>query len=169
MAKPEPNMAFRARPGYHPRMQISVSIFSQMLRYVASLDIDVEWLLRSSGLDPEILKTPDARIPIETHFAIQEEAIRISKDEFFGLHAGEFAEAGSYSILGYMMINCRNLLEAGKKSERYARIVTTVLQVRTQIGLRKVRLIYSPSAFGRRSRGTTTIASFPAQSGRCGA
>lgn len=52
-------------------------------------------------------KISDARIPIETYLLIREEAARVTNDPYFGLHMGEFAEAGSWSILGYMMMILR--------------------------------------------------------------
>ena len=36
-----------------------------------------------------------------------------------GLHMGEFVEAGSWPILGYMMVNCKTLGETFEKSGRY--------------------------------------------------
>ena len=127
--------------------EISVSKFSQLIRYVSSINIDADGLMRSKGLDPNILDKPDARIPVVTFLAILEEAIRLSEDEYFGLHAGQFAEVGNFSIVGYLMMNCRDLREVSYKSQRYERIVSTSIQNRTRFGLRKVRSIYSTPAF----------------------
>jgi AraC-like DNA-binding protein len=123
------------------RAEISAAMVSQMLRYASSRGIDTGALLSSLGVEPSFLDSPDARLPAETYLALQEEAAALSGDEYFGLHMGEFTETGSYSILGYLMMNCRNLAEASEKSMRYARIIGTMIQVRMQIGFGKVKLI----------------------------
>ncbi len=105
------------------RLDVSASILSQMFSYLASLRIDTESLLASLGFDPVAFKSPDARIPVEEYIRIGDEAARVSGDPGFGLHMGEFAEPGSWSILGYMMMNCRTLADAFDKSAKYCRII----------------------------------------------
>jgi hypothetical protein len=88
-----------------------------LVRYLSFLKVDIGRLFWTVGVDPVILKSPDARIQLEKYIAIEDEAVRVTNDPYFGLHMGEFAEAGSWSILGYMMMNCRTLGEALEKSE----------------------------------------------------
>ncbi len=123
-------------------ISVSVTLLGQMLIYLRSLGIDNEAYLRSFGMDPSVVLAPDARIPVETYLLIQEEAARRVNDPCFGLHMGEYAQAGSWSIIGYMMMNCRTLAEAFEKAGRYARIIGNLIDARARIGLNKVRLIY---------------------------
>ncbi len=94
-----------------------------MFSYLRSLAIDTEALLSSLGLSGAELMAPDSRLPIERYARIEEAAARAAGDPYFGLHMGEFAEAGSWSILGYMMMNCRSVAEAIEKSTRYCRVI----------------------------------------------
>jgi AraC-like DNA-binding protein len=55
---------------------------------------------------------------------------------------GEFAQPGSWSILGYLMMNCKTLGEAFEKTGRYQRIIGNLITARAELGLGKVRLIY---------------------------
>jgi hypothetical protein len=55
---------------------------------------------------------------------------------------GEFAEAGSWSILGYMMMNCRNLGEAFEKSGRYSRIIGNLIEARAELGFNKIKAVF---------------------------
>jgi hypothetical protein len=48
---------------------------------------------------------------------------------------GEFSEAGGYSIIGYMMMNCATLGEAFQKASRYSRIVGNLIKSRVSAGL----------------------------------
>ena len=73
-------------------ISVSVTVLSQMFLYLSFLEVDIDEFLRSLGVDPAIVKTPDARMPLETYLLIQDEAARFTNDPYFGLHMGEFAE-----------------------------------------------------------------------------
>ncbi|MBI9043185.1 MAG: AraC family transcriptional regulator [Anaerolineaceae bacterium] len=55
---------------------------------------------------------------------------------------GEHAEAGSWSILGYMMMNCRTVAEAAEKSGRYQRIIGNLITVDVKIHLNRIKAVY---------------------------
>ena len=120
---------------------VSVTVLSQMFLYLTSLNIDAEAFLRSLGVDPEIVKSPDGYIPVETYLLIEDGAADYTRDPYFGLHMGEFAEAGSWSILGYMMMNCKTLGEAFEKAGRYSRIIGNQIQARVEFFDNKIKII----------------------------
>jgi AraC-like DNA-binding protein len=121
---------------------VSATLLSQIFIYLDALKFDTNAFLRSFGIDPSRVRSPDARIPIETYLQIQDEAAVSLKDPYFGLHVGEFAEAGSWSILGYMMMNCKNVGEAFEKSVRYARIIGNLIEVKMERQPRQSKLIF---------------------------
>ena len=137
--------------GYHSRMNkqitpepisVSVTVLSQLFLYLASLKVDVDAFLQTLGIDPASVKSPDARIPVETYLLIQDQAAEYVHDPYLGLHMGEFYEAGSWSILGYMMMNCKNLAEAAEKSGRYQRIIGNLIETRSQFQFNKFKAIF---------------------------
>lgn len=119
---------------------VSVSVLSQLFSYLTSLNVDVDVFLRSLDLDPEEVKEPDTYLPIETYLLIQDQAAEYVNDPYLGLHMGEFAEAGSWSILGYMMTNCNTLGEALGKSGRYSRIIGNLIEGSTHLRLNKIKI-----------------------------
>ena len=121
---------------------VSVTVLSQMFLYLHSLKVDIDTFLCSLGVDPEMVKSPDARMPIETYLLIQDEAAEYVHDPYFGLHMGEFAEAGSWSILGYMMMNCKTLGEAFEKSGRYSRIIGNLIEARLELKFNKAKVVF---------------------------
>lgn len=132
---------------------VSVTVLSQMFLYLTSLKVDIDALLRSLGVDPESVKSPDAYIPIETYLLIQDGAAEYVHDPYFGLHMGEFAEAGSWSILGYMMMNCKTLGEAFEKSGKYSRIIGNTIESRAELKFKKVRVVvFTPPHAPKMSR-----------------
>ena len=150
MTFPATTMFFGANISYYCPMNnvpepitVSITVLNQMFLYLNSLNVAIDAFLRSLDVDPTAVKQPDTRIPIETYLLIQDEAARYTNDPSFGLHMGEFAEAGSWSILGYLMMNCQTLGEAFEKSGRYSRIVGNLIEGRVKIRFNKITLILS--------------------------
>ncbi len=154
------NVFFDADLSYHSRMShppepisVSVTVLSQMFVYLASRKVDVDRFLRSIGIEPALVKSPDAHIPVDTYLFIQEKAAQHTNDPYFGLHMGEFAEAGSWSILGYVMMNCKTLGQAFEKSARYARIIGNMIESRAELQENKVKVIvFTPPHVPQMSR-----------------
>lgn len=131
MSKPYPSS------GIH----VTVTILKQMFLYLASLNIDTDALLNSLDIPPESVKMPDGYIPFETYLRIEAAAAELTQDPYFGLHMGEHAEPGSWSILGYLMMNCKTLGEAFEKSGRYSRIIGNLIKGEAQFRFNKIRVI----------------------------
>jgi hypothetical protein len=132
---------------------LSVSVLSQLLRYLAHLHIDGATVLRGAGVDAWLLKHPDIPMSLEDHVPIEEEAVRLSGDPYFGFHMGEYFEPGDWSILSYVMMNCRALGEASEKAARYQNIIGSVIHAGGYLGLGKVTVVLStPPEVPRLSR-----------------
>lgn len=123
-------------------ISVSMTLLSQMFLYLASQQVDVDDFLRSLGVDPLDVRSPDRRVPLETYLMIQDAAADVTRDPCFGLHMGEYAEAGSWSILGYMMMNCKTLEQAFEKSRRYMRIIGNLIEGRVEAGSNTIKAIY---------------------------
>ncbi len=143
------SMSFDAKLRYDNAMEtssepitVSVSVLNQMFLYLSALQVDIDAFLRSIGVDPEMVKAPDTRLPIETYLHIQDQAAEYVHDPFFGLHMGEYAEPGSWSIVGYLMMNCKTLGEAFEKSGRYQRIIGNLIEARAELGIKKVKAVF---------------------------
>ena len=64
-------------------IKVSVTVLSQMFLYLNALKVDIDTFLCSLGVDPARVKSPDARIPIETYLLIQDEAAVYTNDPYF--------------------------------------------------------------------------------------
>jgi AraC-like DNA-binding protein len=124
-------------------ISVCVTVLSQMFLYLKSLDVDVDVFLRSIGIEPVSVKAPDCRIPIEKYLYIQESAAEYTHDVSFGLHMGEYAEPGSWSILGYLMMNCATLGEALEKSGRYSRIIGNLIDATAHLRFTRLQLVFN--------------------------
>jgi AraC-like DNA-binding protein len=148
MTFPAQNMTIGAKIRYDWRMtspepiSVSATVLAQLFLYLDSRRVDIDAFLRSLDIEPETVRSPDSYIPVETYLRIQDEAAEHIHDPYLGLHMGEFVQPGSWSILGYLMMNCKTLGEAFEKSGRYQRIIGNMIDARIEIGLGKLRAIY---------------------------
>lgn len=124
-------------------IRVSTTVLKQMYLYLDSLEVDIPAFLQSLGLEPTLVDAPDAYIPIETYLLIQDQAAEYVVDPYFGLHMGEYAEAGSWSILGYLMMNCSTLGEAFEKSSRYHRIIGNLISAEPKFRFKKIKMVFS--------------------------
>jgi AraC-like DNA-binding protein len=148
MTFPAKNVTVSAKIRYDWRMTtlepiiVSATVLAQMFLYLDSLKVDIDAFLRSLAIEPRTVRSPDAYLPVETYLRIQDEAAGYVNDPYLGLHMGEFAQPGSWSILGYLMMNCMTLGEAFEKAGRYQRIIGNMITARPVFGLGKVRMVY---------------------------
>jgi AraC-like DNA-binding protein len=122
-------------------IHVTVALLKQMFLYLAARQIDSDEFLRSLGIDPAPFKSPDGYMSIETYLHIEDAAAEYTQDPYFGLHMGEYAEPGSWSIIGYLMMNCKNLGDAFEKSARYSRVIGNLIGGEAQFRFNKVRVI----------------------------
>ena len=126
------------------QLDVSVSLLSHVVRSVTEAGHDGLSLLRSHGLADDILSNPDRRVRADVYLAIQNEAAAICSDTSFGFHLGQTTAPGSFSILGYLMMNCRTLGEALRMSDKYHRFMGTLFEWRTRFGLRTFTATATP-------------------------
>ncbi len=112
-----------------PVVEIAISFIFQMLRYLSSVGIDPDQFLKEAGVNITQTDSPDSRVSIQQFYRIQENALLVTDDKTFGLHLGEFVEAGSWSILGYIIMNCSNLSGALERICRYQEVVGNFIQI----------------------------------------
>ena len=122
---------------------LTIGILAQLVGYLRHLGVDVSKMFHSIDVDPDILKVPDNRISVDTYIRVEEAAAQASGDPYFGLHMGEFYEAGNWSILGYLLTNCQTLGEAMIKAGKYSKVIGTLIHTTAFIKDRKIVIIFS--------------------------
>jgi AraC-like DNA-binding protein len=90
---------------------VAVAKIYPILKFLKSLALDPQDILRSCGLDLEVCAHPDERISSDTFHRLVGLAIQATGDVHFGLHTGEYLERLP-NILGHILANCRTLGEA---------------------------------------------------------
>jgi len=101
----------------------SVPAITQYLKSAESCGVDYMALLDAAGIDSALLENNNKHISgaaMERFLAL---LIPASNDPCFGLHSARFVEPASYSVLGYISMNCSTLRMIQAKIPIYEKIV----------------------------------------------
>lgn len=101
----------------------AVPVLLKYLAHARSLGLDCAAALRAADLSDQCLADSGRRVPSEQHERLLEHLLRQSADPLFGLHAARHVQPGSWSVLGYITMNCSTLGEAIERIQPYERLV----------------------------------------------
>lgn len=91
--------------------------------YLAEHGQKLDALLRGSGIAAGDLDDSERAIPTAEYVALWERAVKLTGDDYLGLHVGEIVRPGKYGILGYAMMSCETLGEAVLRQMRYQDLI----------------------------------------------
>lgn len=100
----------------------SVSKLMSLFTLLERKNIDVKSFLSNEGLDADMAVYPDRRVPLDVVSRLNLRAAELTRDDFIGLHQGEVF-TGFSNILGYVLMNCRDVAEAVEKYAKYQQIL----------------------------------------------
>lgn len=120
----------------------SVPAVLKHLRFAEYLGLDCEAALIAAGIDPAELKDTGRRIPGLKYEQLLSHLCKVSADPLFGLHAARFVQPGSWSVLGYISMNCATLGEAMGRIVPYEKLVGDMGVSRIEAADDQVRLIW---------------------------
>ncbi|KIV72184.1 Transcriptional regulator, AraC family [Pseudomonas sp. FeS53a] len=121
----------------------SVPALLKYLRHADHLGLDRDAALRAAGLQPEDLTDNGRRIPSESHERLLQHLIEVSGDPLFGLHSAHFVQPGSWSVLGYITMNCATLGEAMSRIIPYEKLVGDMGTSQIEAGADHIRLSWN--------------------------
>jgi AraC-like DNA-binding protein len=115
---------------------------SYLVRYLAFRQVDIERFFGLLDMDPALAESSDTRVPFQTYMTIMDQASVFLSDTNFGLHMGEYLAPAHYGIIGYIMMNCRNIRESYERIDRYMKIIGSPLTRKVQLGLGSAKIMY---------------------------
>ena len=121
----------------------SVPTLLKYLRHAEHLGLDIDQALTAVGIDAADLADNGKRIPGETHERLLAHLLRVSADPLFGLHCARYVQPGSWSVLGYIAMNCATLGEAMGRIVPYEKLVGDMGVSRIEADGDQVKLIWS--------------------------
>ncbi len=108
-----------SRPQYSTLSSYGIAVAEAL----GSYDLDHEALFRQAGLDPEVMKNPNARYPDERLQRLLEIAVEASGDDGFGLRIARCIGPTTLHALGFSLLASETLYAALLRLVRYYRMV----------------------------------------------
>ncbi len=122
---------------------ISVPALLKYLRHAEHLGLDTDAALLAAGINGDDLYDNSKRLPSEVHENLLGHFIEVSDDPLFGLHAGRYVQPGSWSVVGYITMNCDTLGEAMSRVAPYEKLVGDMGISRIEDGGDHVRMVWT--------------------------
>lgn len=120
----------------------SVPAVLKYLRHAEQRGVDCQAALAIAGIAASDLNDNSRRIPGLKHERLLDHLLRVSADPLFGLHSARFVQPGSWSVLGYITMNCATLGEAMSRIVPYEKLVGDMGVSRIETEPELVRLIW---------------------------
>ncbi|MCJ8168960.1 AraC family transcriptional regulator GliR [Atopomonas sediminilitoris] len=101
----------------------SVPAVHKYLRQAEQLGIDSQAAIARAGIDADLLSDNSQRISGEALEKLLLDLIEQGQDPLFGLHSAQFVQPGSWSVLGYITMNCATIGQAIERIAPYEKLV----------------------------------------------
>ncbi|MGI9289449.1 MAG: AraC family transcriptional regulator [Pseudomonadales bacterium] len=101
----------------------SVPAIKQYLQAAEACGVDYQPMLETANIHPTALQDNNKRISGKAMVRLLAQLIPASNDPCFGLHSARFVEPPSYSVLGYISMNCSTLRQTLANTSVYEKIV----------------------------------------------
>ena len=121
----------------------SVPPLLKYLRYAEQLGIATEPALAAAGLQAQQLSDNSLRLPGEVHERLLDYFCDHSADPLFGLNSARFVLPNSWSVLGYITMNCATLGDAMSRIMPFEKLVGDMGVSRAEVQDAQVHLIWT--------------------------
>jgi AraC-like DNA-binding protein len=115
------------------KISLSIRSVQPILMYITARGHDSSDFLKANGVDPSILRDPDARLPHAVAVSLWIAAGRLTNDPNLGLHVAAAIRLGVYGALDYAVRTCDTLGEGLRRLSRYHRFLHDAAQTRLRI------------------------------------
>jgi len=103
--------------------KVSLHAVNQYLQLAQEQQLDISTSLFELGISNELLSDNSQYITGEQFQTLIASILQLSNDKLFGLHTAKFVQPSSYSVLGYISMNCNTLGEAITKIKPFEQLV----------------------------------------------
>jgi AraC-like DNA-binding protein len=125
----------------------SVPAIKQYLSAADACGLECRPFLKKAGIDPEIVNNNTHYLPNASMERLLKLLIPASGDPCFGLNSARYVEPASYSVLGYISMNCSTLRAIQAKIPLYEKIVgdmgVTTVEVANGFALQRWQCVFS--------------------------
>jgi len=101
----------------------SLHAVNQYLQLAQEQQLNTSPILKELGISADLLGEGSQYITGNQFQALISALLKLSNDTLFGLHTAKFVQPSSYSVLGYISMNCKTLGEAITKIPSFEQLV----------------------------------------------
>jgi AraC-like DNA-binding protein len=130
-------------PTRQPVCMIPARSLEVVLQGIRSAGRDSARVLHSVGLDPALLEDPDARVSTDLASTLWREAVTVTSDRAFGIHAAETLRPGVFDVLDYAVRSSPTFGEGARLYHRYIRLLNTGACTTLEVGPERVEMTFS--------------------------
>lgn len=106
---------------------VSMSLVRQLFEFSKLKGTEPKLLIYESNCNPDKFDVLNKNISLDDYMKLEAAAERIFNDELMGFHLGQSIIPNTWSIIGHIMMNCKNLFFAFSKANRYSDILGNVI------------------------------------------
>lgn len=106
---------------------VPVNIPALMIKMCSERGIKPERLLTNTGISPNTLKDPSARLSYQQTIPLIENFLRHYPSDNPGMDLGKALNINQFGMLGYAVLSCSSLMEALKLCHKYRMLVEPAL------------------------------------------
>ena len=117
-----------------------------------ALGVDSGSLFRARGIDPALLDSEEARLPVAVTDLLWADAAEATGDPDFGLHLAESIEPRSYGLLTYILSNSATLGDAWRRLIDHFALISTATRYRLELDRSRHWLVVDLGSADRRPR-----------------
>jgi len=121
--------AFHANNLVYLDMEVSASVFRNILYAARSKGVDLANLCEKIGIEPSDLDNSEKRFNLVEVDALFEHSIRLTDDPLFGLHIGEQADFSAFGIVGFVMKTSPDVITALERGCHYNNLASGLIKV----------------------------------------
>lgn len=101
----------------------SLHAVNQYLQLAQAQQLNISPILAELGISADLLSDNSQYITGEQFQTLISALLKLSDDKLFGLHTAKFVQPSSYSVLGYISMNCKTLGDAITKIQSFEQLV----------------------------------------------
>ncbi len=103
--------------------KVSLHAVNQYLQLAQAQQLYIKPILAELGISADLLGDSSQYITGNQFQALISALLKLSNDKLFGLHTAKFVQPSSYSVLGYISMNCKTLGDAITKIQSFEQLV----------------------------------------------
>ncbi len=122
--------------------KVPVFYLPQLMQVLQTLGVDSEAWLRQAGVEAGQIMHEGSYLAVNQYLELLNSAVALSNKPEIGLMVGAKLSIGSHGLLGYSLLNCRDLSHALEVLQRYLQTRSPIIKAEVSQSDDRVQLVF---------------------------